>query len=263
MDYLLQLPFWAQALVATLFTYSLTALGAAIVLLLRKPRKLLMDALMAIGGGIMLASAFWSLLEPGIAMAKEQQQAAWLVAASGLLCGAVSLILGDRIYLQHTMRVGSVCAERRTWLLIISITLHNIPEGLAVGVAFGALASGFIPELLRGAWLLALGIAVQNFPEGAAVSMPLLRDGYSPRRSFWYGQLSGSVEPLAGFVGALLAASIRQALPFLMAYAGGAMIYVVLSELIPECHKSERPTLMTFAALAGFTLMMILDVAFG
>lgn len=263
MDSLLRLPIWVQALLATLFTYLLTALGAALVLLLRKPRKLLMDGMMAVGAGIMLASAFWSLLEPGISLANDLRQVSWLIAAAGFLCGAFALILGDWIYLRRIRTLHPEDSRRRTCMLIVSITLHNIPEGLAVGVAFGALAADGSAVLLTAAWMLALGIGIQNFPEGAAVSMPLLREGFSPRRSFFYGQLSGLVEPVAGLLGALLAASMRQALPFLMVFAAGAMIYVVLSELIPENQTSEHPAWMTLATMLGFTLMMALDVAFG
>lgn len=257
-----ELPCLVQALLATMMTYAFTFAGSALVLLFRQERQSLMDGMMAFGAGIMLASAFWSLLDPGIAMASSNGQIAWLVCALGFLFGGVFLLLGDRIYEHFLCKHETNDSKRRCRLLIVSITLHNIPEGLAVGVAFGALASGMTPALLNGAWMLALGIAIQNFPEGAAVSLPLLREGCTPKRAFCYGQLSGLVEPIAGILGAILASLTQRALPFLLAFAGGAMILVVVSELIPESQRSRSSTAMTIATMLGFAVMMILDVAF-
>ena len=263
MPFLFQLPCLLQALLATLMTYSFTLVGSALVLPFRREHPVLMDGMMAFGAGIMLASAFWSLLEPGIAMAARIGQISWVVSAIGFLSGAAFLLLGDACFARTFRRAGVQDSKRRCRLLIVSITLHNIPEGLAVGVAFGALASSVTIAQLNAAWMLALGIAIQNFPEGAAVSLPLLREGCSPKRAFWYGQLSGLVEPLAGCIGALLAASTQQILPFLLAFAGGAMVLVVVAELIPESQRQHSTSAMTVATMLGFTLMMILDVAFG
>lgn len=257
------LPAPVQALLATLVTYLFTMMGAALVLLIRRQHPTLMDALLALGAGIMLASSFWSLLAPGIDLAQTLSQPAWLIASCGFLCGSAFLQLGDQLVerLTHAERLND--HTRRVRMLIVSITLHNIPEGLAVGVAFGAFAVAPGNAVIRSAWMLALGIALQNFPEGAAVSLPLLREGFSKRHAFRMGHLSGLVEPIAGLLGALLAASVRQLLPFLLCFAGGAMILVVISELVPECCRSAHPRLMTLVLLLGFAFMMVLDVTFG
>lgn len=253
-----------QALLATLLTWLVTALGAALVLLTRKRRPLLMDALLAFGAGVMLASSYFSLLAPGIELAAELRQAPWLAAAAGFLCGGVLLLLANHI-LSQRMPSFLVAADsrRRSILLISSITLHNIPEGLAIGVSFGALSAMPTPSALTAAWMLAIGIALQNFPEGAAVSLPLRRDGMSRGLAFFFGQLSGAVEPLAAVLGCLLAVRVRTLLPFALTFAAGAMVLVVIAELVPESQRSRRPALMTLATMAGFTLMMILDVALG
>lgn len=261
MDVMLSFSYPLQALLATLFTWSVTALGAAAVLLTRRARPTVMDAMLGFGAGVMLASSYWSLLEPGIAMAAELGQTAWLVAAAGFLCGGGLLMAGDAA-LRRFLPEGTVAdRRRRCWMLITSITLHNIPEGLAVGVAFGALAFGYDEAALTGAWMLAVGIGLQNFPEGAAVSLPLRREGVSRGRAFFLGQLSGFVEPVAGVLGALLAIAVREALPFMLAFAAGAMISVVVSELVPESQRSARRNAVTWATLLGFAAMMVLDVA--
>ena len=246
-----------QALLATLMTWGVTALGAALVLFSRRTHPLLMDALLAFGAGVMLASSYFSLLAPGIELAATIGQLPWLVAALGFLCGGALLLLADRI-LPHAG--GS---HRRSTLLIASVTLHNIPEGLAIGVGFGALAADFSPAALTAAWMLAIGIALQNFPEGAAVSLPLRREGMSRSRAFFYGQLSGAVEPLSAVVGCLLAVYVQSLLPFALAFAAGAMVAVVIAELVPESQRSSSPGMMTLATLLGFTVMMVLDVALG
>jgi len=247
-----------QSLLATLLTWSVTALGAALVLFTRRTHPLMMDALLAFGAGVMLASSYFSLLAPAIDMAEGLNQLPWLVSAAGFLAGGLILLLADAI-----MRHLPCAGRRRSILLVSSITLHNIPEGLAIGVSFGALAAAFSPAALTAAWMLAIGIALQNFPEGAAVSLPLRREGMSRGRAFFYGQLSGAVEPIAGVLGCLLAVYVQWLLPFLLAFAAGAMVVVVIGELVPESQRSLRPGLMSLATMAGFAVMMILDVALG
>ena len=247
-----------QALLATLLTWGVTALGAALVLFTRRTHPLLMDALLAFGAGVMLASSYFSLLAPSIDMAQELGQLPWLVAAAGFLAGGALLLLAD-----HIMCHLPCAGKRRSILLVSSITLHNIPEGMAVGVSFGALAAGATPAALTAAWMLAIGIALQNFPEGAAVSLPLRREGMRRGKAFFFGQLSGAVEPLAGVLGCLLAVYVQSLLPFLLAFAAGAMVIVVIAELVPESQRSLRPAWMSMATMTGFTVMMILDVALG
>ena len=246
-----------QALLATLLTWGVTALGAALVLFARRTHPLLMDALLAFGAGVMLASAYFSLLAPGIELAASIGQLPWLITAVGFLSGGLFLLLADRILAvsSHT--------QRRSTLLISSITLHNIPEGLAVGVGFGALAANQTPAALTAAWMLAIGIALQNFPEGAAVSLPLRREGMSRSKAFFFGQLSGAVEPISAIIGCLLAVHVQALLPFALSFAAGAMVSVVIAELVPESQRGLRPSLMTLATMLGFTVMMILDVALG
>ena len=250
-------PLW-QSLLATLLTWGVTALGAALVLFTRRMHPLLMDALLAFGAGVMLASSYFSLLAPAIDMADGLDQLPWLVAAAGFLAGGLVLLLADQI-----MRCLPCAGKRRSILLISSITLHNIPEGLAIGVSFGARAASPSSAALTAAWMLAVGIALQNFPEGAAVSLPLRREGMTRRQAFFFGQLSGIVEPIAGVLGCLLAVHVQWLLPFLLAFAAGAMVVVVIAELVPESQRSLRPAWMSFATMAGFMVMMILDVALG
>ena len=257
----------AQALLATLFTWSVTALGASLVFFLKKPNQNLMDAMLGMAGGVMVAASFFSLLAPSVEMAAALELTPWLVACGGFLAGGALLFLGDRFFsrIQSSLGPGQAMGEgwKRCAMLIFSITLHNIPEGMAVGVAFGSLAYGLDGGSPAGAWLLALGIGLQNFPEGMAVSLPLRREGYSRRRSFFYGQLSGVVEPIAGFLGALLVVKVRTCLPFLLAFAAGAMIYVVVEELIPETAQGRHTNLSTIGFAVGFVLMMVMDVLLG
>ena len=253
-----------QALLATLLTWGVTALGAALVVFTRRMHPILMDALLAFGAGVMLASSCFSLLAPAIELAADLKQLPWLVTAAGFLAGGLLLLLAD-----HIMHISTpdflVCAgsNRRSVLLVSSITLHNIPEGLAIGVSFGALSVGATTAALTAAWMLAIGIALQNFPEGAAVSLPLRREGMSRGKAFFFGQLSGTVEPIAAVLGCLLAVHVQTLLPFALAFAAGAMVVVVIAELVPESQRSLRPAWMTLATMAGFTVMMILDVALG
>ncbi len=259
--FLLSLP--AQALLATVFTWLVTALGAALVVFTRRVRPTLMDAMLGFGAGVMLASAFFSLLAPSIDMAQSLAQIPWLVACAGFLCGGCLLMAGDALLGRLLPAHSMTDSRRRCWMLVASITLHNIPEGLAIGVAFGSLAFGATEAGLLGAWMLAVGIGLQNFPEGAAVSLPLRREGASRGKAFFLGQLSALVEPIAGLLGALLAITVRQVLPFLLSFAAGAMVSVVAGELVPESQRNPRKNLMTFSTLAGFVVMMALDVALG
>jgi len=259
----------AQALVATLFTWLLTALGAAFVFLTSEVNRKLLDSMLGFAAGVMIAASCWSLLIPSIEMASEMSVPVWLPAALGFVSGAALLGIVDRVLPHLHMGLPMEKAEgvktgwQRSTLLILAITLHNIPEGLAVGVAFGAVAAGLPSATLAGAVALALGIAIQNFPEGMAVSMPLRREGLSRMRSFWYGQLSGMVEPVAGVTGAATVLVARPVLPYALSFAAGAMIFVVVEELIPESQNGGNTDLATLGTIAGFTVMMVLDVAFG
>jgi len=259
-----------QALLATLFTWSLTALGASLVFAVRGIDRRLLDGMLGFAAGVMIAASYWSLLAPAIELAAAAGgPPPWVPAAVGFLAGGAFLWIVDQL-LPH-LHIGSPITEaegiptnwRRSVLLVLAITLHNIPEGLAVGVAFGALRAGLPGGSLAGAVALAIGIAIQNFPEGAAVSVPLRRDGLSRSRSFWYGQLSGAVEPVAGVLGALAVVAVRPLLPYALAFAAGAMIYVVVEELIPESQRERHTHIATFGAMLGFTVMMILDVGLG
>ena len=250
-----------QALLAGLFTWGVTALGACIVFCTKRVSGGVLDRMLGAAAGVMLASCFWSLLTPGLSLAEEVYASAWLLPALGVALGAVVMVLGDRA--AHRLHGDCETGRRRCALLITSITLHNIPEGLAVGVAFGALTAGSDAAAVTGAWMLAFGIGLQNFPEGAAVSLPLRREGVSAGRAFFVGQASGLVEPVSAVLGALLATLMREALPFLLCFAAGAMLWVLLRELIPESLAHESKTAVTAWTMGGFLLMMILDVALG
>jgi ZIP family zinc transporter len=256
-----------QALVATLGTWGLTAAGAALVLLTRDVSRRYLDASVGFAAGVMIAASFWSLLAPSIDYAEARGYGAlsWLPPLIGFLVGAACLRLADLV-LPHVHPdletvEGLKTAWQRSTLLVLAITLHNIPEGLAVGVAFGAAAHG--DGAFGGAVALAVGIGLQNFPEGTAVSLPLRREGMSPIRALWYGQLSGIVEPLAGVVGAWLVLTIAAILPYALAFAAGAMIFVVAEELIPESQRAGHVHQATTGVIIGFAVMMTLDVALG
>ncbi len=257
-----------QALLATLFTWFMTAAGAAAVFLAKEVNRKILDGMLGFAAGVMIAASYWSLLAPAIEMASGGRLPAWIPAAVGFIGGG-SFLRGVDYILPHLHRSdeahpeGLKTAWRRITLLVLAITLHNFPEGLAVGVAFGAAASGFPAASLAGALALALGIGIQNFPEGLAVSMPLRREGYPPFKSFWYGQLSGLVEPLAGVLGAAAVLIARPLLPYALAFAAGAMIFVVAEDLIPEAQSGGNTHLATLGVMLGFTVMMILDVALG
>ena len=259
------------ALIATFGTWLMTALGAATVIFMKNTNQKAMNLMLGFAAGVMIAASFWSLLQPAIERAERDLCfPAWAVATLGFLCGALFMWLSDKIVTRARRRAiapdgGKSEKFNRIILLVLSITLHNIPEGLAVGVAFGALCKGFTTDALMGAITIAVGIALQNFPEGAAVAFPLRREGYSRRRSFFIGQASGMVEPIAGVVGALAVVYIETILPFALAFAAGTMILVAVHELIPECqeNKKEQPYLATMGIILGFALMMLLDVALG
>ena len=260
------------ALIATGFTWFMTAIGAAMVFFFKEINKRVLNMMLGFAAGIMVAASFWSLLAPAIEMAEKSSLPAWLVAAIGFLSGAAFLWLADRI-LPHAhffAKEGEVEGIPTNWrhsiLLVFSITLHNIPEGLAVGVAFGAAANSMSETGLLAAVAVALGIGIQNFPEGAAVSIPLRREGVSRMKSFMYGQASGLVEPIAGVIGAAMVTSMEAILPYALAFAAGAMLYVVVEELIPESQSGgehESADLSTIGFIIGFAIMMILDVALG
>jgi ZIP family zinc transporter len=268
-DYLVNLHPILQAFLATCFTWFLTALGAAGVFFTKTVNKKILDPMLGFAGGVMIAASYWSLLAPALEMAEQQGQIAWVPAAVGFLLGGVCLRLVDRIlphlhlYAPIEQAEGISTTWRRTTLLILAITLHNIPEGLAVGVAFGAVAAGIPAATLPSAIALALGIGIQNFPEGMAVAMPLRREGVSRFKSFWYGQLSAVVEPIAGVLGAAAVLAARPLLPYALAFAAGAMIFVVVEEVVPESQASGNADSATMGLMTGFTVMMILDVALG
>lgn len=258
-----------QALIATLFTWGVTALGAAGVFLSKEISRKVLDAMLGFAAGVMIAASYWSLLAPSIEISEALGYPGWLPPVIGFLLGGAVLFGIDKL-LPH-LHVGLPDAQseglKTTWqrsvLLILAITLHNIPEGLAVGVAFGAAGVGMSGASLSGAIALALGIGLQNFPEGLAVSAPLRRSGLSRRKSFWFGQLSAVVEPIGGLLGAAAVFSMRQLLPFALAFAAGAMIYVVVEELIPEAQQGEHSDIATIGLMIGFAVMMLLDVALG
>ena len=251
-----------QSLIATLFTWSITALGAALVYFFKKINKNVLDSMLGISAGVMIAASFWSLLSPAIDMANNLKLNTMLIVSLGFLFGGLLLFVGDKVMNKLQSKKG-ISANKRVLMLITSITLHNIPEGLAVGVAFGSTLYGLDGASLLSAWTLALGIGIQNFPEGTAVSVPLRREGFSRNKAFFFGQLSGIVEPISGVVGAILVLKIRLILPFLLAFAAGAMIYVVAEELIPESQTNESKDLMAMFTLVGFVIMMVLDVLLG
>lgn len=254
-----------QALIAALFTWSITMLGAAIVFFFKKVKKGIMDALLGFSAGVMIAASFWSLLDPSIEMAGNLKMTPWMIAAFGFLLGGCLLFLGDKVFNYFSKRNGNVddAKIKRCLMLIFSITLHNIPEGLVIGVAFGSLSYGLNGATLASAITLAVGIGLQNFPEGSAISLPLRREGFSRKKAFFIGQLSGIVEPISAVIGAFLVLKVQTLLPFLLSFAAGAMIYVVVEELIPESQSNERKDLMALFTLIGFSIMMILDVALG
>ena len=267
-DWFAELSPIVQALLGTLFTWLVTALGAGLVFFFKTINRKVLNTMLGFAAGVMIAASFWSLLAPGIEMAESMGVPSWIPAVIGFLLGAGFLRLVD-LFLPH-LHIGRPTEEaegvKTTWdrsiLLVLAITLHNIPEGLAVGVAFGALAYNIPGASLAAAMALALGIGIQNFPEGASVSVPLRREGMSRGKSFWYGQMSGMVEPISGVIGALAVILIRPLLPYALSFAAGAMIFVVVEELVPESQQ-EHGHWATAGAILGFAVMMTLDVALG
>lgn len=254
------LPHTVQALIATLFTWGVTALGAAAVFFFRELNRSALDAMLGFAAGVMTAASFFSLLSPAMELSAQLDMNVPLTVLIGFLGGGALLFLGDRVWARLDARGVGI---RRAAMLVSSITLHNIPEGLSVGVAFGSLAYGLDGATPAAACLLALGIGIQNLPEGTAVSVPLRREGMSRGRAFFLGQASGIVEPIAGVIGAALVLRARLLLPYMLAFAAGAMIYVVVEELIPESQTNKRKDVMALFTLIGFSVMMVLDVALG
>lgn len=261
-----------MALIATLGTWFVTALGAATVVFFKSPNQNGLNIMLGFASGVMIAASFWSLLQPAIERAEAAQTLpAYFVATTGFLFGALFMWASDKIVTFARKKADNPQKEpnenlHRIIMLILSITLHNIPEGLAVGVAFGALQNGeYSPENLMGAISVAVGIGLQNFPEGAAVSVPLRREGFSRKKSFLLGQASGIVEPVAGVIGALLVVYIEAILPYALSFAAGAMVLVAVHELIPECQKNQqaKPYFATAGIVLGFAVMMLLDVMLG
>lgn len=258
-----------QAFLATCFTWAMTALGAAAVFIGKDISRRVLDMMLGFAGGVMIAASYWSLLAPAIEMSEGKDIPSWVPAVAGFLLGGIFLRVADKL-LPH-LHLGFPTAEaegvktswRRSTLLVLAITLHNIPEGLAVGVAFGALAAGLPSATLGAAIALAIGIGIQNFPEGMAVSVPLRREGMSRRKSFWYGQLSAIVEPIAGVIGAAAVIIAMPILPYALSFAAGAMIFVVIEEVVPEAQRGGNTDLATMGGMVGFAVMMLLDIAFG
>lgn len=258
-----------QALLAGLFTWGLTALGSAFVFFNRQVNKKLLSGMLGFAAGVMVAASCWSLLVPAIELSEELGLIPWIPPVVGFLMGGAFLYLIDKI-LPH-LHMGLATSEseglktswQRSVLLVLAITLHNIPEGLAVGVGFGAVAIGMPAASISTAIALAIGIGLQNFPEGMAVSVPLRGEGLSRLKAFLFGQASAIVEPIAAVIGAAAVVSMRGMLPYALAFAAGAMIYVVVEELIPESQRDESTDIATIGAMGGFAIMMLLDVALG
>jgi len=259
----------AQTLVATLFTWGVTALGAGTVFFFKSIDRRVLDGMLGFAAGVMIAASFWSLLAPAIELSADMGLTPWVPPFIGFLAGGIFLRLVDRLlpHLHIEYRRDEAEGIKTNWsksiLLVLSITLHNIPEGLAVGVGFGAVGAGIGSASLAGAIALALGIGIQNFPEGAAVSIPLRRDGMGRFKSFFFGQASGIVEPIAGVAGAALVGMVRPILPYALAFAAGAMVYVVAEEVLPEANRGGNGHLATIGTMLGFAIMMLLDVALG
>lgn len=271
MEWFIKLSPVLQGLVATLFTWAITALGAALVFLFKNVDRKVLNAMLGFGAGVMTAASFWSLLNPAIELCSQLGYSEFILPAIGFLCGGIFIIFADMLMDKYSYGVISSNNEKhmesakslkKSILLVLAVTLHNIPEGLAVGVAFGGVAAGIPSASIAAAMALALGIGLQNFPEGAAVSLPLRREGLSRAKSFFYGQASGIVEPISGVLGVIAAITIRSMLPFLLAFSAGAMVAVVGAELLPEA-SIENKKLTTLGLILGFILMMVLDVALG
>ena len=253
-----------QALIATTFTWGITALGALLVCFFKEMNKKVLDTVLGFSAGVMIAASFWSLLSPALDLSNELGYIEWLLPTLGFIFGGLFVLLSDK-FLEKVLqnkRSMQKASLKRSILLVSAITIHNIPEGMAIGVAFGGIASGIPGMTVSGAVMLAIGIGIQNLPEGAAVSLPLRSEGFSRWKAFLIGQASALVEPISAVIGVLLVVSIRSMLPFLLSFAAGAMIIVVARELLPESVKDNK-NLSTFGVICGFVLMMVLDVALG
>lgn len=265
MDWFSELHPVIQALIATTFTWGITALGALVVCFFKTLNNKMLNTILGFSAGVMIAASFWSLLAPAIELSEELDYIVWLLPMFGFIVGGLFVLLSDTFLdkvLKEKTNLKKADSLKRSILLVSAITIHNIPEGMAVGVAFGGLASGIEGMTLIGATMLAVGIGIQNFPEGAAVSLPLRNEGCSRFKSFMIGQASALVEPISAILGVVLVLAVRSILPFLLAFAAGAMITVVARELLPESIK-ENKNLATIGVLIGFALMMVLDVALG
>ncbi len=258
-----------NTLLATLFTWGMTAAGAALVFFVKKANRKLLETMLGFAAGVMMAASYWSLLAPSIEMSEQLAMPPWVPPAVGFILGGLFLRVMDR-FLPHlhwgapeNEKEGIDTQWKRNTLLMLAVTLHNIPEGLAVGVAFGALVTGTGSASLTAAISLAIGIGIQNFPEGTVISLPLRASGMSKLKSFWYGQLSGMVEPVAALIGVIFVIQFQVILPFALSFAAGAMIYVVVEEVIPESQREGNTDTATMSLIFGFVVMMILDVALG
>lgn len=259
-----------QVILATIFTWGMTALGAALVFTTKNFNQKFLDSMLGFAGGVMIAASFWSLLSPALELAEGGKFPSWVPVAIGFMLGGIFLSVVDKL-LPH-LHPNSPMSEaegisprkrKRSTLLVLAITLHNIPEGLAIGVSFGAVATGSPSASIAGALALAIGIGVQNIPEGVAVAMPLLRDGATRKKSFLLGQFSGMVEPISAIIGFLAVAFVAPLLPLALAFAAGAMIFVVAEEVIPSSQEEGNKDLAVMCLMLGFTIMMILDVSLG
>ena len=258
-DKILSLNPVVQTLIAALITWSITSIGASLVFFFKKINKTIMDLTLGFSAGVMIAASFFSLINPALSMANALNLIPWLVVSLGIILGGILLFIGDKVY--DAYKPGS--KRKRCSMLIASITLHNIPEGMAIGVAFGSVLYHLDGASIIAAWTLALGIGLQNLPEGSAISIPLRREGLSRTKSFILGALSGIVEPIAAVIGCILVTKAKILLPFLLSFAAGAMIYVVVEELIPESQTNKKKDLMALFTLIGFVVMMILDITLG
>ena len=259
MNWFSSIPNYLQALIAGVFTWIITSLGATIVYIFKKINKNTMDIMLSVSAGIMLSASYFSLLSPAIDMANNLDLIPYLYISTGFLFGGLLLFFGDKVF---TYKFKNTKKHKRSIMVILSITLHNIPEGMAIGVAFGSIKYGLDGVTLASAIMLAIGIGIQNFPEGSAVSLPLRRDGMSRNKAFLFGLLSGAVEPISSLFGAIAVMKVRFLLPILLSFAAGAMIYVAVCELIPESQTNKRKDLMSLFTIIGFIIMMIFDILF-
>lgn len=263
MNIFLEMNVILQAFLAATFTFLITSLGSALVFCFKKVNKNISDIILGISAGIMLAASYFSLLNPAIESAKTLSNCAALVVAFGFFLGGLLLFTTDKIFSKIMKKKKKKENSKKIFLLVSSITIHNIPEGLSIGVAFGSVFYGLPGANTLAALGLALGIGLQNFPEGCAVSLPLRQAGMSRMKAFLIGALSGLVEPIAAVIGAILVLKVQFVMPILLSFAAGAMIYVIVEELIPESQQNSNQDIVTLYTLVGFIIMMILDVALG